>query len=150
MVIGLRAHDAAYAPFDQLVPNIKAQGFDCMHIALSKSVKEFTPDIAAMTPAFAMHMKRVCEKNDLDVAVLGCYLNLCNPDPVQHKQIVEKYEAHLRFASMLECGVVGTETGACNVEYKFGMLMSVLSQLLDGDVGIINVSDGNTAHFSPT
>ena len=37
-----------------------------------------------------------------------------------------------------------------NVEYKFGMLMSALSQLLDGDVGIINVSDGNTARFSPT
>ena len=39
---------------------------------------------------------------------------------------------------------------ANNLEYKFGMLISVLSQLLDGDVGIINVSDGNTAHFSPT
>ena len=37
-----------------------------------------------------------------------------------------------------------------NVEYKFGMVISVLSQLLEGDVGIINVSDGNTAHFSPT
>ena len=37
-----------------------------------------------------------------------------------------------------------------SVEHKFGMLMSVLSQLLPGDVGIINVSDGNTAHFSPT
>ena len=36
-----------------------------------------------------------------------------------------------------------------NMEYKFGMLISVLSQLLEGDVGIINVSDGNTAHFSP-
>ena len=36
-----------------------------------------------------------------------------------------------------------------NVEYKFGMLVSAMSQLLDGDVGIINVSDGNTAHFSP-
>lgn len=35
-------------------------------------------------------------------------------------------------------------------EYKFGMLISVLSQLLEGDVGIINVSDGDTAHFSPT
>ncbi len=119
MVIGLRAHDAAYAPFDELVSNIKAQGFDCIHIALSKSIKEFTPDIAAMTPAFAMHMKRVCAKNDLDVAVLGCYLNLCNPDPVQHKEIVDKYTAHLRFASMLGCGVVGTETGACNTEYRF-------------------------------
>lgn len=38
---------------------------------------------------------------------------------------------------------------ASNLEYKFGMLMSVMSQLLPGDVGIINVSDGNTAHFSP-
>ena len=37
-----------------------------------------------------------------------------------------------------------------SVEYKFGMLISAISQLLDGDVGIINVSDGNTAHFSPT
>ena len=40
--------------------------------------------------------------------------------------------------------------GDSNVEYKFGMLISALSQLLEGDVGIINVSDGNTAHFSPT
>ena len=37
-----------------------------------------------------------------------------------------------------------------NTEYKFGMLVSAMSQLLDGDVGIINVSDGNTAHFSPS
>ena len=37
-----------------------------------------------------------------------------------------------------------------NGEYKFGMLMSAMSQLMDGDVGIINVSDGNTARFSPT
>ena len=36
------------------------------------------------------------------------------------------------------------------IDYKFGMLISALSQLLEGDVGIINVSDGNTAHFSPT
>jgi len=40
--------------------------------------------------------------------------------------------------------------GDNSVEYKFGMLISALSQLLEGDVGIINVSDGNTAHFSPT
>ena len=35
------------------------------------------------------------------------------------------------------------------VEYKFGMLVSALSQLLEGDVGIINVEDGNTVRFSP-
>lgn len=35
------------------------------------------------------------------------------------------------------------------IEYKFGMLVSVLSQLLDGDVGIIDLTDGKTAHFIP-
>ena len=39
---------------------------------------------------------------------------------------------------------------ASNTEYKFGMLISAMSQLLDGDVGIINVSDGRTARFSPS
>lgn len=36
-----------------------------------------------------------------------------------------------------------------NTEYKFGMFLSVLSKLLEGDVGIINLSDGNTARFIP-
>ena len=101
MRIGIRAHDVAYAPLEELIPNIHAQGFHCMHIALSKSIKEFKPGVETMTPG------------------LGCYLNLCNPNPEKHKEIVEKYKAHIRFASILGCGVVGTETGAVNEEYKY-------------------------------
>ena len=41
MRIGIRAHDVAYAPLNELIPNIHNQGFHCMHIALSKSIKEF-------------------------------------------------------------------------------------------------------------
>ena len=36
-----------------------------------------------------------------------------------------------------------------NVEHKFAMLMSVLSQLKEGDVGTIDVSRGEKAHFIP-
>lgn len=119
MRIGIRAHDVAYAPLEQLIPNIHAQGFHCMHIALSKSIKEFKPEIETMTPGLAMYMKELCTENKVDVAVLGCYLNLANPDQDQLAKIVEKYKAHIRFASILGCGVVGTETGAVNTEYKF-------------------------------
>lgn len=119
MRLGIRAHDTKYAPLEELIPNIHNLGFKCMHIALSKSIKEFKPDICTMTPGLAMYMKELCMENKVDIAVLGCYLNLCNPDPEQHKQIVEKYKAHIRFASVLGCGVVGTETGAVNVEYKY-------------------------------
>lgn len=39
--------------------------------------------------------------------------------------------------------------GNSKTEYKFGMFLSVLSQLQEGDVGIINLADGATARFIP-
>lgn len=36
-----------------------------------------------------------------------------------------------------------------NIEHKFGMFVAVMDKLLEGDAGIINVSDGITGHFSP-
>ncbi len=36
-----------------------------------------------------------------------------------------------------------------NLEHKFGMFVTVLGRLKAGDAGIIDVSDGKTAHFSP-
>ena len=39
--------------------------------------------------------------------------------------------------------------GKSSVEHKFAMLEAVLAQLKDGDSGIIDVSDGATAHFMP-
>ena len=34
-----------------------------------------------------------------------------------------------------------------NIEHKFSMVLSAVSQLLDGDSGIIDVTDGSTVHF---
>ena len=36
-----------------------------------------------------------------------------------------------------------------DTEHKFGMFVSVLEQLKEGDTGIIDLSDGTRAHFSP-
>ncbi len=119
MQIGIRAHDVEYAPLHELIPRIHEQGFTCMHIALSKSIKEFKVDIPAMTPGLAMYIKNLCAENHVDIAVLGNYLNLAHPDSEKLKEITEKYVAHLRFASILGCSVVGTETGAVNAEYKY-------------------------------
>ena len=42
--------------------------------------------------------------------------------------------------------VLGQEA---QLEHKFGMFVTVLEKLKPGDVGVIDVSDGVTAHFSP-
>ena len=119
MRIGIRAHDMEKAPFEELVKNISKKGFFCTHIALKKSISEFNVSDEAMTPGLALYIKQVFAENKVDIAVLGCYLNLANPNPEKLKKIIDTYKAHIRFASLLGCGVVGTETGAVNEEYRY-------------------------------
>ncbi len=116
---GLRLHDAEQLPMEQLLPLVKEKGFTSAHLALSKAMKEYPCDPSALTPGYALYLRHLFEKNGIDVAVLGNYLNLAHPDPDAVKDMQEKYYAHIRFASLLGCGMVGTETGAPNPEYKF-------------------------------
>ena len=118
MQLGIRFHDTKEIPFEDRLKSIKDQGFDCVHIALSK-VPGFTADTDALNPGYAMYLRNAFRKAELDVAVLGCYLNLANPNQETLKKTQEKYFAHLRFASILGCGMVGTETGAPNEAYSY-------------------------------
>ena len=119
MQLGIRLHDIKKAPLEERLAIAKEQGFLCGHLALSKVITEYPVDDGALTPGYAMYLKKIFAKNDLDIAVLGCYLNLANPDEGQLAKITHRYLAHIRFASLLGVGVVGTETGAVNESYKF-------------------------------
>ncbi len=107
------------APIEERLKIVKEQGFACAHVALSKVISENSVAPSALTPGYAMYLRRLFDKNGLDCAVLGCYLNLANPDPAQLRQIQDKYMANIRFAAHLGAGVVGTETGAPNTAYQF-------------------------------
>ena len=119
MQFGIRLHDAVQAPVEERLKIVKEQGFTCAHVALSKVISENSVAPEALTPGYAMYLRRLFDKYELDCAVLGCYLNLATPDAAQLKAAQEKYMANIRFAAHLGAGVVGTETGAPNVEYKF-------------------------------
>ncbi len=115
---GLRFHDSAVLPFEERLSAVKAQGFDCVHIALSKT-EGLPSDNGALTPGYAAYLKKAFRNANLDMAVLGCYLNLAHPEPSALKEIQKTYMAHIRFASLTGCGMVGTETGAPNAEYRY-------------------------------
>ena len=118
MQIGIRLHDVEKGTIEHRAEVAAAQGFKCAHIALSKLSNYKMSSTSELTPGWACHLKRTFSEQKVDIAVLGCYLNLANPDPEALKKIQNVYKAHLRFASILGAGVVGTETGAPNVEYK--------------------------------
>lgn len=117
--LGVRGHDMPKAPFEELVKSIADAGFCCTQLALGKAIRDFSVSNEAMTFGMADYMKKVFEQNHVSVSVLGCYKNLANPEEQQLKVIKESYMHHIRFARFLECGMVGTETGAVNTEYKY-------------------------------
>lgn len=119
MQLGIRLHDIKKAPLEERLKIANEQGFKCGHLALSKVISEYSTADSALTPGFACYLKRIFAESQLDIAVLGCYLNLANPNEESLKKIQGRYMAHIRFASLLGAGVVGTETGAVNEEYKY-------------------------------
>lgn len=118
MDIGIRLHDVAPGTLEERLHTAHEQGFKCAHIALSK-VCDYKMTLPELTPGWATYIKHAFDKEQMDAAVLGCYLNLATPDEAALKLTQEKYKAHIRFNSMLGASVVGTETGAPNTEYKF-------------------------------
>lgn len=117
--LGIRLHDAEQLPLERLLPTIRGQGLTCCHMALSKSFPEVPCTPAALTPGYAGYLKAAFAKGGVDIAVLGNYLNLLHPDEGYLKYALEMYFAHIRFASLLGCSMVATETGAPNREYAF-------------------------------
>ena len=56
---GIRLHDAVDVPIEERLPIIKEQGFTCAHVALSKVIKSNSVANEALTPGYAMYLKRL-------------------------------------------------------------------------------------------
>ncbi len=119
--LGIRLHDTVELPIEERIAEVHRLGFSCGHLALGKmkdAQGNTLPNKDEMlTPGYAMYLRHIFEENHVDVAVLGNYLNLANPNREQLEKITHRYMAHLRFASYLGAGMVGTETGAPNETY---------------------------------
>lgn len=122
--LGIRLHDVNAAE-DEALQTLEAraakareEGFCCVHLALAKCIKNTKFDSASLTEGLAAYVRRVFRAEELDVAVLGCYLNLAHPDEEKIREFQSRYFGHLRVAALAGIGMVGTETGAPNAAYK--------------------------------
>ncbi len=124
MQLGVRLHDvnAKEAPalqtLEERAKKAREEGFSCVHLALQKCISGVTFDDAALTEGLGAYVRRVFRQQELDVAVLGCYLNLAHPDENKLRAFQSRYYGSMRVAAVAGIGMVGTETGAPNAEYK--------------------------------
>ncbi len=129
MNIGIRMHDAAPGTLRERAGFIREQGFRCVHLALSKTIDPALMEPAAATPGLAAQVKH--DLGDIDLAVLGCYLNLTHPDEAAYRDILRKYRAHIQLARWMNAGCVGTETGNPNAGYTYDPARSHTPEALE-------------------
>ena len=114
MNIGIRLHDTAPGTLAERLGFARAQGFSCVQLAMSKAIDGFSMQDAPklLTEELAAEVKGAFAESGMECAVLGCYLNLANPDEEALAKTQEIYKAHLRFGKMIGARMVGSETYA--------------------------------------
>lgn len=112
MNIGVRLHDTAPGVFWERLCRAKAQGFDGIHLALSKTLPRF--DMADAPRRLDAHLagqlRDALTVKNMACTVLGCYLSPADRDFERLERTREIYRAHLAFAPKIGARVVGTET----------------------------------------
>lgn len=127
--LGIRLHDTVPGTLKDRAEAARNQGFACTHLALSKTLGPEFIEADPLTPGLAAFVNR--SMGDTDITVLGCYLNLTHPDEDEYRQTLKKYTAHLRFSRWIHAGMVGTETGNPNPEYRYDPENSHTDKSLD-------------------
>ena len=119
MKLGVRCHDVIHGNLNELGEKIHEKDFKSVHLALKKVKTGFKITKGSITPGMARYVRDTFSKYNINVSILGCYINLANPDDDELKCLLDSFKEHIRFARDLGCSIVGTETGALNKEYVY-------------------------------
>ena len=118
-MLGVRAHDFGRWPAAELAERIARTGFRCVQLAPPKAIVGFEAEPGRLSADGARQVREAFARQKVGIAVLGCYINLVDPDPAQRRIQLDRFKEYLRFARDFGCGVVGTETGSLNADYSF-------------------------------
>lgn len=118
MNIGIRAHDIKKLPLEELVQEISNKGLTSVQLALGKSF-DFDTSLGSLSPGMAYHIGSAFRKHNIQIAVLGCYINMIHPDQEERRKALERFKEHIRYARDFGCSIVGTETGNVNADIVY-------------------------------
>ena len=132
MNLGMRGHDLKADTIEQLSEKCRQNDIHTIQLAIAKTVKDFK--YGQFTPAYARKMKKELDKNDVSVAVLGCYIDPSTPDEEELQRGILSFKEQLKFAKFIGADMVGTETGVPRMgdrEKSYQYLLKNLRVLVD-------------------
>ena len=116
--IGVRAHDFGCLSAGELAAKIAAKHLVCTQLALGKAIAGLDLKPGALNPGLAFEIGEAFQKQGVQIAVLGCYVNPIHPDPTTRKSLLGLFKEHLRYARDFGNGLVALETGSVSADYS--------------------------------
>ena len=116
---GMRCHDLCEKmEMEKVFQLAKENGVHQIQLAFAKSISNYDFTTGHYNPGFARYIKEQLDKNEIHVAVLGCYINPTNPVEELRKKEVARFIEHLKYAKVIGADMVGTETGRYDAGFK--------------------------------
>ena len=109
MKAGVRAHDYGRHGVAEYAALLKNEGYEAVQLAIPKAFTGIG-GYEDITEALCEEIRREFEAQKLEIAVLGCYMDLGNPDETVRAQAVETFKRCLRLNRIIGARVVGSET----------------------------------------
>jgi sugar phosphate isomerase/epimerase len=118
--IGFRAHDLgkfdSVSSLAQTVSKYKRNSY--IQLAPSKALSNFPP-IKDFTEDLFESLRSDLAAENVQIAVLGCYINPVHPDKETRERQLQDFENCLRLAHHCGCPLVGTETGSIKSDCSY-------------------------------
>jgi L-ribulose-5-phosphate 3-epimerase len=108
--IGVRAHDLPPREAEGLGRAAAALGFGLLQLAPAKSLADCPPPPGLMSLEWAAGVRLALFRSSVEVAVLGCYVDVCGPDPLSREAARKRLSHNLMLAPSFGSRVVATET----------------------------------------
>ena len=87
---------------EKLFEEIKANDIHQVQLAFKKSISNYDFSTGHYSAGFGRYIRTQLEKNDIHVAVLGCYINPINPIESRRQAEVARFIEHLNMPKPLE------------------------------------------------
>ncbi|OXM99848.1 sugar phosphate isomerase/epimerase family protein [Bifidobacterium vansinderenii] len=110
---GFRGHDITEARTPEaLADGLAEQGARNVQLALAKSFPDMCSEAGAISPGMGSAIRRMLAARGVEIAVLGCYINMIHPDLAVRERLLRRFEAHVANARFFGAPIVASETGS--------------------------------------
>lgn len=117
--LGIRAHDLGRFSAVELARRVRAEGMDCVQLALGKAIEGMEMQVGTLNAEMASEIRAAFDKYEVRIEVLGCYINPIHPDLASRAILLDLFKEHLRHARDFGCQIVALESGSLNADQSF-------------------------------